>query len=463
MTQIGLGLFSLTLHYLHKPKGRHTWYYRRQVPADLRRHYSQPALLKSLKTRDKTQAARSCLKLNDQVEKEFDRLRRGLPKRRSSSLHQKAIQMLYEYDIAPEIEMDDGARTALEGKFLDHLEDKLSDKLSKEEFEHVWYKEGDPSAHLDVVEAVALEILRGRYRPLASAFPNSYVHLKHRENDKKFTDAAERAITFLLEFLPDKSPGEYTRAEVRLLIKSHLDKGGMKTATLHRQLTVLRAMFNKVSLELELKEDSLHPFSDFEVPGLREDSDQREDFERDQLDRLRESIKGRKPEIEQLIHLMLETGLRVNECCGLLVSDIQFAVDVPHLVIHRNAFRRLKTKNSQRFIPLVGVALKAMKQAVKDKGQGDWVFPSYINAEKEETRNTSASAAVNKRIKSILGEDAPTCHSFRHTFNTRLRNVDCPRDIRDELGGWAKTISDKYGTPTDLKIKARYITKSIKN
>lgn len=180
MTKIGLGLFSLTAHYLHKPKGRHTWYYRRLVPADLRKHYSQPTLLLSLKTRDKTQAARSCLKLNDQFEKEFDRLRRGLPKRRSSSLHQKAIQLLYEHDIAPEIDMDDGARTALEGAFLDHLEDKLSDKLSKEEFERVWYKEGDPSAHLDVIEATALEILRGRYRPLASAYPNSYVHLKHR-------------------------------------------------------------------------------------------------------------------------------------------------------------------------------------------------------------------------------------------------------------------------------------------
>ena len=236
----------------------------------------------------------------------------------------------------------------------------------------------------------------------------------------------------------------------------------MKTATLHRQLTVLRAMFNKVSLELELKEDSLHPFSDFEVPGLREDSDQREDFERDQLDRLRESIKGRKPEIEQLIHLMLETGLRVNECCGLLISDIKFDGDVPHLVVHRNAFRRLKTKNSQRFIPLVGVALKTMRVAVKSKGKSEWVFPSYINAEKEQTRNTSASAAVNKRIKAILGSDAPTCHSFRHTFNTRLRNVSCPRDVRDELGGWAKTVSDGYGSPTDLKIKARYISKSIK-
>ncbi|MDG2090870.1 MAG: hypothetical protein P8J61_07175, partial [Gammaproteobacteria bacterium] len=162
MTQIGLGLFSLTILYLHKPKERNTWHYRRLVPADLRRHYSQAILLKSLKTKDKTQAGMSCLKVNDRYEKEFDRLRRGLPKERAASVHQEALKLLYEYDIAPEIEMDELTRMALEGQFLDQLEAQLSDKLSKEEFERVWYKEGDPSSHLDIVEATALEIMNGR-------------------------------------------------------------------------------------------------------------------------------------------------------------------------------------------------------------------------------------------------------------------------------------------------------------
>tara|TARA_A100001011_G_C13764428_1_gene616595 strand:+ start:305 stop:445 length:141 start_codon:yes stop_codon:yes gene_type:complete len=42
-------------------------------------------------------------------------------------------------------------------------------------------------------------------------------------------------------------------------------------------------------------------------------------------------------------------------------------------------------------------------------------------------------------------------------LQTRLRNVECPKDIRDELGGWAKDISDKYGSPSDLKVKAKYL------
>ena len=51
--------------------------------------------------------------------------------------------------------------------------------------------------------------------------------------------------------------------------------------------------------------------------------------------------------------------------------------------------------------------------------------------------------------------------AFRHSFNSRLRNVECPKDIRDELGGWASSVSDRYGSPADIKIKQRYLLQSI--
>ena len=127
----------------------------------------------------------------------------------------------------------------------------------------------------------------------------------------------------------------------------------------------------------------------------------------------------------------------------------------------KNPFRRLKTASSKRFIPLIGVALEAVKLEIENKESGDWLFPIYIDEAKESTKNTAASAAANKRIRSILGQDAPTCHSFRHTFTSRLRNVECPKDIRDELGGWASSVSDRYGSPADIKIKQDYLLQSI--
>jgi integrase len=462
MRTVSLGVLSVSVPYLHKPKGRHTWHYRRVVPTAVRKHYSSPVIIKSLRTKDDKEAARACLKYNKQIEEQFDRLRRGVPKELAPATYDLAIDKLTSFHLEPGMTMDEDARLYLEEQFLTHIEDKLYELLPRHEFEAIWYK-GDPipDGLLDTIDKAALEIMQGEYRPCASRYPDSYVHLKDRQNDEKFIQSCKRAIGFLLDVLPDKPPGEYSRVEVRRLINFYVDKGEIKTATLHRHLTVLRAMFNKVSREHELKADRLHPFTDFDIPHLREDAEERRDFTKEELDTLRGDIPSRKPQIVQLIHLMLETGLRVNECCGLRVSDVELSTEIPYLKVQKNPFRPLKTAGSKRFIPLVGVALEAIEEAIAQRGEEEWLFDSYINEGKQVTKNTAASAAINKRLKAFLGENAATCHSFRHTFNSRLRNVECPKDIRDELGGWASSVSDRYGSPADIRIKHQYLVKGI--
>jgi len=43
----------------------------------------------------------------------------------------------------------------------------------------------------------------------------------------------------------------------------------------------------------------------------------------------------------------------------------------------------------------------------------------------------------------------------------RLRDVECPEDIPKELMGWQKDLSKNYGSPSDLKIKYRYLLESL--
>ncbi|MBL6753596.1 MAG: tyrosine-type recombinase/integrase, partial [Pseudomonadales bacterium] len=57
---------------------------------------------------------------------------------------------------------------------------------------------------------------------------------------------------------------------------------------------------------------------------------------------------------------MLETGLRVNECCGLKVEDAVLDAETPYVIVQKHPFRRLKTTSSRRYIPRVGVSLAAM-------------------------------------------------------------------------------------------------------
>jgi hypothetical protein len=46
-------------------------------------------------------------------------------------------------------------------------------------------------------------------------------------------------------------------------------------------------------------------------------------------------------------------------------------------------------------------------------------------------------------------------------MQTRLRDVECPEDVRKELMGWQKDVSKNYGSPSDLKIKHRYLLESL--
>ena len=99
MHSISLGIFHFIVNYLMKPKGRHTWHYRRSVPKDLRQHYSQPTILKSLKTKDEKTAAVICASMDRQYEMEFSRLRRGLPKRPAPAKHQLGTDKLMQFGI----------------------------------------------------------------------------------------------------------------------------------------------------------------------------------------------------------------------------------------------------------------------------------------------------------------------------------------------------------------------------
>ena len=140
--------------------------------------------------------------------------------------------------------------------------------------------------------------------------------------------------------------------------------------------------------------------------------------------------------------------------------DTVAGMETPFLEIYRNNVRDLKTKNSRRLIPLVGSSLSAMQQAI-ERASSDFIFPRYVDVASGSIKNDNASAACKKRLITLLGEDTPTSHGFRHTLQTRLRNVECPKELRDELSGWAKDISDRYGSPSDLRLKAKYLADTL--
>jgi integrase len=95
--------------------------------------------------------------------------------------------------------------------------------------------------------------------------------------------------------------------------------------------------------------------------------------------------------------------------------------------------RRLKTKGSQRDIPLVGASLWACNRLLEANDDSIFAFPRYCN---EKTANAnSAVVHLNKWLSDYVPEGC-VIHSFRHSMRDRLRAVQCPSDIIDQIGGW---------------------------
>ncbi len=89
-----------------------------------------------------------------------------------------------------------------------------------------------------------------------------------------------------------------------------------------------------------------------------------------------------------------------------------------------------------------------MEQAIEE-ADDTYLFPRYIRDGK--CYATHASNALNKWLKKDF--DGLTAHCLRHTFRDRLRVVECPIDLIDQIGGWrsVNSIGNKYGEGHRLK------------
>ena len=112
-----------------------------------------------------------------------------------------------------------------------------------------------------------------------------------------------------------------------------------------------------------------------------------------------------------------------------------------------NPWRPLKTKSSERQIPLVGASFWAAKRIIAH--QTNYAFPKYIR--NKQLNSNSASAAINKWLKPecLMGA---LCIHLDTVSGIGFAALSVPQDIVDALGGWTtKNVGQKYGIGYDLK------------
>ena len=258
------------------------------------------------------------------------------------------------------------------------------------------------------------------------------------------------AMSTFISIAGDRHVREYTREDAKLFV-DHLEIKGNKTATIRRRINSLSAILNYAYSELDL--DKRNPFTRLFIRNEGHDVSKRGTFSKEQLKQGYDKALTSKSTIKLLMPILGETGCRLAEIVGLRLEDIDLENDLIH--VRPNHARRLKNKNSTRILPLVGYARTAMVQAMS-QADDQWLFPQYIKA--GHCYATHASNALNNWLKRDF--DGLTAHSLRHTMRDRLRAVECPMDMIDQIGGWRSVggIGASYGEGYRVEQKRIWLT-----
>ena len=254
-----------------------------------------------------------------------------------------------------------------------------------------------------------------------------------------FKRTARRNAEYVAKAIGNKPIASFSSSEAAQFRDWCLDQG-MTISTVKRVFGSVRAIVNLVMREHGI--EGSNAFSGTFMPD-RGDASTRQPIPIEKMRTIQKRCQTNGDEPRWLVALISDTGMRLSEAAGLAKEDVVLDADIPHVIIRPHPWRRLKTKGSERTLPLVGCSLWAAKRAVETSQQSPHLFPRYCN--NKGCRANSASAALNKWLKQTIGDDY-VMHSFRHSMRDRLRAVNCPSEMIDQIGGWSKTsVGEGYG------------------
>ncbi|MCA0044109.1 DUF6538 domain-containing protein [Celeribacter litoreus] len=377
------------------------FYFSRRIPKSLQHHYTSPRIVHSLRTRCARIAKARARRAADQLDEYWYHLK-------SHDTQLPGQHMLSKVASLPRVDTPSPAHVASQ------------------------------SSSVTLSEAVDI-----------------YLRLKGNGKAKTFHTMARRSCGYVLDICGDKPLNTYTKKDANTFRDALLGRD-LTGSTMSRIFGTVRAVTNFAASEMGL--EFTNPFA--KVYFDREAGvSKRQPVSQDALLKIAEGCLEHDDERRWLIALIADTGLRLAEATGILREDIKTDTDgAMHVVIQPHPWRSLKTKGSERIVPLEGQSRWAAERILAHASNSPFAFPSYNHG--ETTNANSASAALNKWIKTLTGETI-TMHGFRHALRDRLRAVECPSDIVDQIGGWQTDgVGQSYGSGYPLGVTRKWI-KSI--
>jgi integrase len=421
------------------------WHYVRRVPAVYAEHDPRGIVRQSTKIRVADDprgiaAAKAAAKINAETEAYW----RGLFLGRGDQAKQR-------YEAARQFTRALGFEPAPSAELIEMPDDEIVRRVRAIQQRGFLPTSEAPDAVLGLVAPPELKLseLLDKYEGTQKATLAG----KSEDQMRVWRNAKGRAITVLTEVVAaDPSLGEdpaiarLTRShalDFREYWQERVTADEVEIDTANKSIGHLNKMWRELN---RIDRLGLNPiFAELRLEGGG--SDQRAAFEAEFVQKtlLAPGTFGElNDEARRIIYVMADSGLRPSEICNLTEATIHLDHKVPHVEVLPEG-RQTKTRDSRRTIPLVGVALAAMKK----QPQG---FPRYRH------NAGTHSALVNRMLteKKLRPTPKHTLYSLRHCFEDRLTAVEAPEKVMAILMGH-KYTRPKYGAGPSLEQKQRWM------
>lgn len=276
------------------------------------------------------------------------------------------------------------------------------------------------------------------------------VEIKEKSRDQKriWKNTASRALKHFISAVGNKEIEKLTREDILLYRSSWVTRIENETASpasANREFAAISGIFSKLNKLKGLSDPAL--FRNLNFSNLKK---RRPPYEENYIKEfVLPALENYKlnQQAADILRILINTGMRPSEVTGLDPADIYIEEDIPYISIRPRPGRELKTQTSIRDIPLVGIALEAIKRHPRG-------FERYAHS------SSTLGQIVNKFLK--VHDLRPTpehcVYSFRHGFQDRLTAVEAPDRIQADLMGH-RYVRERYGRGPALAQKAQWLSK----
>jgi integrase len=488
------------------------WYLRKQIPADLRRHYDgKVEIRRSLGTGDKRKAEQRLHEELAKIGAEFDALRieGSIEAEEARALVRDIGTQLADFELLASVDGSDEFLAAAEEALL--ARGKLP--ISSEELHALEesVRDGAPPVASqkglstvervkDAIGAIRAERTRIEYEGIddvitadhdgqpKAPFPLHLIEevrafLIHRlkEQETQLEIVAAKLSGRPIEQAPsslwmiydkwklERKPAPRTLNEFKTAIKRFDEiNGPLKVAEItadHGRKfkdTLVASGLKSASVQKQLScvktllgyavDNALiteNPLARIRLQRGKDHTD-REDFTSDDFKKLFESVE-RGSERYWIMRIAQYTGMRLSEICQLGVDDIFKSEDIWCISVNRNDGKVLKTEASRRVIPI--------HKEILDEGFLDFVpkdgqlFPSAKSDGKANPGRLVSRWFTRYRREVGITSERKVFHSFRHTFVTAAREVMSEETYTRITGHSTGKVNRGYGKISIRKLK----------